>query len=40
MRREVKEAIKTASQSSELGDDDLWDAMMEAQLNRLEDEGV
>ena len=35
-RREVKEAIRTASQSAELDDDDLWDAMMEAQLNRLE----
>lgn len=39
-RREVKEAIKTASQSGELGDDDLWEAMMESQLNRLDEEGV
>ncbi len=39
-RREVKEAIKTASQSAELEDDDLWEAMMEAQLNRLDEEGV
>jgi hypothetical protein len=37
-RREVKEAIKTASQSSGLGNDDLWEAMMDAHLAGLEDE--
>ena len=37
-RREVKQAIKTASQSPELHKDDLWEAMMEAQLAALEDD--
>lgn len=37
-RREVKEAIKTASQSATLGNDDLWEAMMDAHLAGLEDE--
>jgi hypothetical protein len=37
-RREVKQAIRTASQSSQLANDDLWELMMEAQLAGLEDE--
>ena len=37
-RREVKEAIKTASQSASLGNDDLWEAMMDAHLSGLEED--
>jgi hypothetical protein len=37
-RREVKEAIKTASQSTTLDNEDLWEAMMDAHLSGLEDD--
>ena len=37
-RREVKAAIKTASQSTTLDSDDLWEAMMDAHLSGLEDD--
>ena len=37
-RREVKEAIKTASQSSSLDSEDLWEAMMDAHLAGLEND--
>ena len=36
-RREVKQAIKTASQSTTLDSDDLWEAMMNAHLDDMED---
>lgn len=37
-RREVKQAIRTASQSGDLADSDLWESMMEAQLASLEED--
>jgi hypothetical protein len=37
-RREVKQAIRTASQSGDLADSDLWESMMEAQLSSLEED--